>query len=442
MSIKAQPKQQDIKAFAPSGPSFEEILDSSIDLEAAAQSRQQPDPEPEAAAAAQAQSAERQAAAPQPKTVELPNSEDFDPTAAIAIKPAPEATPKKGERADAMREQLKKLAQEREELAKKNAEIEAKFTESSQTKAALEAKIAEREAELNRLRADATVSDPARHPDVIKLSKPWNDEAASFAADMEAVADADSNKVFGLVLNASKELANLTQGTPEYKAALSQIRNSLTDEIGENNLLGALKLVRDGAAKINEIKKVVSDIKSDLPRFQFTQQQKEYEKAKSEYEQIERTLFNPPEDIRQRDPYNQSVIMRAMIDASPEVKEAAERTKAFVRYVLLPPQPIPPDELEGLSDDQRSAKVTQHFDSHRKARAKLDAILAEALLARQLLPSVFKKSSEMETIVKNESRVIRPRVRDEQHAPSGDEPASIKEFKPSNSALDDFKKKS
>lgn len=416
-------KPASIAEFEPDSPDFEDIVSGVAEARAEApEVVVAPPPAPEPIAPA-------------------PGPEDFNIDAPLAQSPeaAPPPGPKKGDK-DKMRQELERLSLEKkkaeEERDARQKLIEERDAQLEERRKVLE----EREKELNDFKSKQFVGDPSKSPEIQAISAPWNASAHEFSSDVEALGGEESAAVFERMKEFSRQLADTQPGSDEYKEAMTQIRSALNPMVGGENLLSGLKLVRDGANRIVQIRQLMSEIQNDLPNHQYRQQAGIYDSAVREYEQIERGIFNPDPTVAQRDPLNHTVVMRAMIDGSPDVGKAAEQCKAFARFVMLPPAPISPDELEDKPENERPQLMAAHYDRHKRAYQKLRSVLPEALLARQILPSIFKRMQEAEAILASERGVLRPRLDGEAPEIEEDGEPDIKKFQPKNQFDDDFQK--
>lgn len=418
----AKPAANPALSFVPESIPFEDIVDGDLPLTTPAP---KVDPAP-----------------PAPPESSVALDGDFDIDKQVGL-PAPEAPPAPAPKPkDKMRQELEKLAAEKkkadEELASRQktlAEREAEYTK-------VQAQLQEREKELNEIKSRSFVGNPAEHPDIRAIADPWNSAATQFADDVEAMGGEAAEPLYEAIKTFSRTLADVEPGTPEYKEAMAKVREEMGPLVGQENLMTGIRMVREGASKILEIRGLMAEIKNDLPTFQYRQQAAAYQSALSDYQEIERGLFNPADDVKLRDPMNHSVVMRAMIDGSEDIAKAAEQCKAFARFVLLPPTPIPPEELAEKPENERAQLMTAHYERYNKATKKLRGVLAEALLARQVVPGLFKRIEELEAMVGGERRIVRPRLSGEAPPPAaGDgEEADIRRFEPSNQELEDFKK--
>lgn len=415
-----------IKEFTPKGKTFEQAV-----------SREQEPVEPQLELEVKP--------APEVKPVDPPKPDDeFDLDAKVGLKAAEkkaEEQPKPPKRVDAIREQLNKVVEERDAERKKTSDAEAERERIRKEHDDFKKSAEERLKELDQIKASAAVGDPSTHPEVRKIADPWNSSAREFSSDMADLTGSDPDKIFSMVLTASKRIADMEPSGDEYKKTMAEIRSELSNELGDGGLLQGMKMVRDGAGAIRQIKGIVSEIKGDLPKFQFRQEVAFYSKAKADYDQIEANLFNPSDATKTADPMNHSVILRAMIDGSEEVKKAAEATKAFTRFAILPPPPIPPEELEGMSETARTQKVTELRNRHAKANNKLREVMAEALLARQLLPSLFQRISDLEDAIGGERKALRAQAKSGEAPQRAEKSVGIEKFEPSNDELEEFRKR-
>lgn len=433
MKVKPAASPQ-ILEFIPSAPSFEEIIDGVAPqgTEAAPQKPREPEVVP--------QKPQEPEVVPQKPVAETQQASEFDIEGRINLdqrQPKPEDKPK-GRANDAMRTQLEKLAGEKKALEEKIAEIEAARETYRREADERSAILKQREQELNELRSTQFVGDPSKHPSIREIADPWNNSAREFADDIEGATGVDSSSLVESITKGASLLAS-AQDEEALKKSLAEVRSGLLEKVGEGGILQAMRLVRSGAEKVREIQGLVAQIRDDLPRFQFEQASKTYQEAKRRYEEVERNLFNPPEDIIQSDPLNQSVVLKAMISGSQEVAAAAERVKAFVKYAVLPPAPIAPDQLDGKTPEERSKMIADHLERHRAANASIQKLLAEALLARQLLPALWKRADDAHQAIGGERRVLRPRPTETRQPAADEGEPDISKFTPQNKQLDEFK---
>lgn len=431
--------------------SFEAIISGIDDPVPPAAANQTPPPAQAKPTATPPPSTEKPAVVP-PKAEDDFSIDPLKPTEKKpdAVPPAnDDETPgKPGRRSnDAIRAELKRIAAEKEEALKSSTELAERVkTYEEDLKKIRE----EREQLAERLKAaeiTQTMGDPQNHPKIREISEPFNQKVKNFAEDYALVAGAESAPVFSAIINASKQFADVSPEDPDAAKKIAAISRGLADQFDDQQTAReAIRLMREGAVKISEIRSTVAEIKNDFPTFQYKQQSEIYNRALAEYSELERTFFDPPTDVEAADPLNVGVILKGMIKSSDEVKNAADSVKNFARMVLLPPPPIPVDDGTGIDDTARNQKLIESQNRHLAAQKKLRSILAEAILARAVLPSVFKQLNDLTEVASGERRVVRPRLNGDQRAAAAatqePETVDIRDFKPVNDKWDEFKKSS
>jgi hypothetical protein len=365
-----------------------------------------------------------------------------DPKAPKEPEAKPEDKGKPGPKpADAMRQQIKSLSEQKDAEAARAAQLEKDQQAAKSEADALRKELEEmrgRQAELDKRSA---IHNPHDHPRVRAISDPINAEIRNFAADASGATGADTEEIFKTIIGSSKMLAD-AKDDDEMKSAMGEIRKSLGQVFDDNaSLMAAMGKVRTGAAKIVEIRNLMAEMQNDLPRFQYEEENAIYTEHAARYAEVEREAFNPPASLMEADPFHPSVVIRSLMDASAEVKDVAQRAQSFAKMVLLPPAPIPPTELAGLDEASRTKRVTEHRNRILSSRAGLEKVLAQALVARSLLPSLYERLSKAEGVLSTERRVIR--AKGDGAPPAKNEEEGIEkpvtQFVPTNPLLDEFK---
>ena len=190
-----------------------------------------------------------------------------------------------------------------------------------------------------------------------------------------------------------------------------------------------MKAVRTGADNRRKVIDIINTAQSDIPNHIYKQQLNIYQADATEFEQEERQIFNPSDDVKQNDPLNQSVILRAMIDGSEEVKKAAQTCLAFAKYATLPVKPLDPNAFEDPAKLQEA--VLGNVKKHNETFKKMRRLLPEAFLARAVLPSLWKVYNdalkELESVRKGNPK---PKIDGEEHVQPDEQARSIKDFNP------------
>ncbi len=383
-----------------------------------------------------------------PVTVVVP-LEDDAPEDIKLFKPS--APPKEGEEPDNLddpaprKKESSKMREEMQKVLKQKAEIEKLAEERNNSLTTLQAELERTKADYEakakeelELKKKIAIGDPYQHPEMREIEAPWLSKRNEIMSEVEMTGQ-DPSKFNSWTFQAITRLkAAGAPGTPEYRQAIAELRQGYLQEFpeAEDYLMPALTLVKDGVSTSRKQDQFVTELNEQLPAVQFRQYQKQYEAAVSEYERDERVAFNPDEDIKMNDPLNTRVILRAMIDGSPEVQKAAEAAKAVVRSVMLPIRPVNPESLNGMDDGKKMEILQQHTARHRDGYLKLRSMMPEAIVALQVLPALFKRLTEAEDKLKLIGKEPSPSLRDEHGQFISREAPDVRDFKPTNPEMD------
>lgn len=369
------------------------------------------------------------AKAPEP----APGDDEFDINAKVTI--GREEPPKPGPgrpKTSAIREQLEAVAAEKKTLEARLAAVEAEKAEAARLREQHEADAKTLREQLAAIQAESSgVTMDMRSPEVRAIADPWNNKAKDFA-DIIGDLGGEKEKVTPALMDAAKAMARLDTSTPEGQESLAEVRESLSAIVGRENMRDAMILAREGAQSIGQINALIEESKRNAPQILSRRHEAVYKQARKGYEEIERNMFNPSQELIEADPFNASVILGSMVKGSPEVATAAERVKEFARFVLLPPPPLTDATID---PEELGAKTAEVRERHTKAFKNVQAVLAEALLARQLLPGLWKRLENAEKVMKTERRIVAPKMNGEgerhHEEDEGEEEADMREFEPS-----------
>lgn len=361
----------------------------------------------------------------------VPETAPEEPSRSTQVKPA------KNEN-NAMRQQLEKLAREKEasdaEVARLKQEYETSGKDLNRTQAELDSIRAEHE----RLTAKVSVGNPMAHPDIRKITEPWNSRIPQLATQLRE----SGVKVQKLDQFLSDRIAQyLDAGDPEGDQFVDKME-ALRDEV--DRFTGGIRrdsdrssaqeklmtLIRDGAQVGHRVRETISAMQANAPMFHYREQLAVYENEAREYESIERDFFTPTEDLRMGDPLHQKVILSAMIEGSEEVKRAAQNAKLFSRIISLPPKPLNPQELEQVDPSKRQEAQLIHLSRHNEAKKKAVKLIPEALVAYAVLPALWNELETLRKRVAGERGAPKPRGGGSQRKDEEEINAPITEFTP------------
>lgn len=360
-------------------------------------------------------------------------------------KPRPGKAEKKDEHVPEIRKQLEKVAAEKkaaeEELQRlrdSHKEYESRYKEVETQRDSLAT-------EYEEFKKKNSIGDPRQIKEVQDIIRPYRASVGSLMQEMEdeGVEDAAHleswlEQAVPAFMRASATDANGARNDETYRAELDRLRNEATEKFGQEFTRHVMKHVRTGAENAFAAAKVVQEVQSNIPVHHYREAQRVYETEATEFEQIERTLFNPPDDIKLNDPLNVSVILRAMIDGSEEVKKVAQNAKLATKLGMLPAKPVDPNSVE---PERLQDVIKTTLSTHQQHYKKIRSILPEALVCRAVLPAMWKRIQELEAAVREGRDVPKPKL-DGQHLDDQREPKeiSVTEFEPENPHLAEFTK--
>lgn len=340
----------------------------------------------------------------------------------------------------AMRSQLQKLAKEKAEYEAKVAEVQKEREAEAQRVKDLEAKYEAQRQEFEALSVRSQIGNPMAHPDVRKLTEPWNAKVPQLATQLResGLKTHQLDKWLG-----DRVHQYLNAGDPESDEFVEKME-SLRDEVDSftSNIRRdsdrhsaqekLMTMIRDGASVGRQVRTAVQEMQANAPLFHYREQLAVYENESKEYENIERDFFNPSEDIRMNDPLNQKVILRAMIEGSEEVKKAAENAKLFSKMASLPARPINPAELEQIEPEKRQEVILRHLGRYNEVKKRAVKLIPEALVAYAVLPALWQELETLRKRVAGERAVPKPGNSSQFEQPDDEGSASITEFVPQN----------
>lgn len=384
-----------IEEFKPSEPvDFEQVMDTRVSLEEPAHNivanpppKPPKDPDP-------VEVVENEGEADIKKFSPIPPDEEHRVT--------PDRKAEKKAENSKIREELKKVAEERAAYEAQVKEYEAKVKEYEDRVTKVSNDFEAKNKEIEELRRQMAVGDPEQHPQMREIEQPWINKRNDVMAEVE-LTGADPKQFNSWTFGAVQHLAKAGEpGTDGYREAVAAIRQDFLRKFPESGdyLMSSMNLVREGVNTLKKRQAFAVELQNNYPTIQFKESMKHYEAALSQYEQDERRVFNPEEDIKMNDPLNQTCILRAMIDGSEEVRKAAEACKAVVKYTMLPPKPVDPASLEGQDDAAKVSILQNHNSKYVGAFTKLRSRAAEYLLAYQVLPALWKELEALRAKVK------------------------------------------
>lgn len=339
----------------------------------------------------------------------------------------PEQKPDRKAETSAIRQQLEKVNAEKKAAETELEKLRSQLSEKENTFKELENRYVESSKEVDAFRSREALGNPFQLPEVKAITGPYNQSINALSEEMQdlGVDTAGFNDWLTKTVQKYSELDPAGEG---YAEEVAKIRSE-AGQFGREFTPQVMKAVRIGADNRRKVIDIINTAQSDIPNHIYKQQFNIWQADATEFEQDERTIFNPPDDMKVNDPLNQSVILRAMIDGSEEVKKAAQTCLAFAKYATLPVKPVDPSAFEDPAKLQEAVvgNVKRHNDTFKKMRR----LLPEAFLARAVLPSLWKVYNdalkELESTRKGNPK---PKIDGVEHVEPNEQSRPIKDFNP------------
>lgn len=374
----------------------------------------------------------------------VPQELDEDPITGRKREPkAPENKPPK-EHTSEIRKQLEKVNAEKKAVEDELQKLRDLQTQHETKYKELETQFQTVGSEYEEFKKKQSIGDPYQLKEVQDIILPFKQSVNSLSLEMQDDGVDNYNKLSSWLeqavprfMRASAVDKDGKRDDDAYRAEFEALRTEAADTFGPDFTRQVMKHVRTGADNAWAAAKAVHEAQSNIPVHHFREAMRIYEAEASEYEQIERSLFDPPEDIKMNDPLNPTVIIRAMMDGSEEVRKVAQNAKLATRLGMLPVKPVDPNsvEAERLQDVIRSTmgNHTQHFK-------KIRSILPEALVARAVLPALWRELETLRAQVKSQRDTPRPKLDGQSQVQPDEEEIDIRKFEPTNPALEEFER--
>lgn len=359
----------------------------------------------------------------EPKDIKLFEPQELSPE--DKVEPVP---PKdKKEPTSAIRKELEKVAADKKAAEAEIERLKQEISQRDNTHKEFETKLVETSKELDSYRSREALGDPFKMPEIQQITTSYNQGLNALAQEMDDMG-VDTAGFHNWMTQAVQNYAKLDPTSDTYKDEVAKIRSEAS-QFGTEFLPHVMKAVRSGAENRKKVIELINTAQSDIPNHIYKQQLGIYQTAVSEFEPEEREIFNPPDDIKQNDPLNQSVILRAMIDGSEEVKKAAQTCLAFTKYVALPVKPVDPTAVDDPA--KLNELATNNVRKHNEHFKKMRKLLPEALLARAVLPSLWKSHQDLLSQLENlRKQTPKPKLNGEHHEEVDEQAIPIREFSP------------
>lgn len=306
---------------------------------------------------------------------------------------------------------------------------------SSQTEAHEKA-ISDMSAKLNESNQRLAYRNPDEHPDVIAITKPWDNELKSFAKEMTLVGG-DGERLKALAPELVRNFNDLDENSADYddrkEKLIGVIEENFPDDKRE-----VIRLFSRGADAFLAANEKIAEIKKGGQNFEVGQANENYDAVIAQYDKLEKGYFNPSKELRETDPLNQKVLLRDLIDSSDLIREKSEKVKAFTRFALTPLALPKESDLRGMDEDASAQFLQKRTAEHNAAKKRMGDMIGEALMSHTMFPVLSRDLAAALKQIEDYKRALpSPNGNDDDQviiADSGEE-TDIKDFKPKRSAL-------
>lgn len=295
------------------------------------------------------------------------------------------------------------------------------------------------EKSLEEARTKLSFKDPSQHPEVQALVKPWDDELNAKSQEI-AINGGDGVK---LKIHAEKWVRQLRDLGDPSSEGFDQRRDEFVAEISDaypDDHKEIITMLSKGSSTLSEAESLMEKIRVNGSEYEATEALKAFDRLRKGYSDIEKSFFNPSDDLRESDPFHSRVILADIIAGDEAAKERSERVKKFVRQAVLPLPPVGNEELRGMDDESATNYLHERMVQKQGVENKLKDMMPEAIMSMMVLPSIWKlamdASSENEEIRKANPKLTGDLEEDEESSKEKEEtPEDIKDFEPGASKL-------
>lgn len=344
----------------------------------------------------------------------------------------------------AIREQLNAVNAQKKEIEDK---LKAEQLEREQLAKVLEderkaRKEIEERVESDSRRAPSNIKD---HPSVREIVAPWENSFHELCEELEdfGVTDAASKQEMVVQMAASYQSAKSMDDKDAASDLLAKIRDAAEREFGQEHAHRVMSIVRDGAKRLVLVRAKIEELQKNYPEVEYKTDLERFQAEVQSYSELDGDAFSPDPTLEKEDPYNPKVVLKNIIASAPEARKYADSAISFARSVMLPPPPINPADLAHLTPEQRREQIKARDSRREESKRHLAKILPEAIVARQLLPSLMERLHRLEGIVAGERQVTRGKPIVDEPAPiedDEDDEDDITKFTPSNPEIEKFER--
>lgn len=321
----------------------------------------------------------------------------------------------------------------REEVKAANGRLEEQRDQFKRQIEGLNGEIGDLKTQLNESSNRLAYRNPDEHPDVQAITDPW-DVALDTAAKEMTLTGGDGEKLKSLAPELVRNFNKLDTADADYDKRKDQIIGMVEENFPDDRK-DVVKLISRGSDILTKANAKIDEVRQQGQDFEVGRATENHDAIIAQYDEMEKTYFNPSNELRAADPLNQKVLLRDLIDSDDKIKDKSEKIKGFVRFAMTPLALPRQSELDGMDEDQAAHLMQRRTGEHIAAKRKLGKMMAEALLSHAMFPVLSRDLAEATEALKNfKSNRPKPggndeelKVGDEDETPP-DGPADITTF--------------
>lgn len=299
------------------------------------------------------------------------------------------------------RKQAKEKGREAKRLAQENAELKLERDRLAQEKE----EAAKRLAEIEAVRVK-----PTEHPDFVALQGEVLSDVNASARRLRGEAKVLFPKNFGVLMDAYLE-STVAENVIEADAKLHSLiidrlklseipADEMTDEEREEfrpTIERVVDVMERNLGKTKALQDLHDKLQSRAKNGHLTASVREYENQANDFKPILDAIGELPDEVVETDPHSIEAVVTKMTRESPEAAKRLASAKRDVLEVIIGPKPLSQadiDRLEANGTDIKSFLVERQ-KAHREKQKRLIGMFAQALVTRPLFKQIHAEWSTL-----------------------------------------------
>lgn len=226
--------------------------------------------------------------------------------------------------------------------------------------------------------------NPDEHPDVQAITGPWDEDLNTTAKEM-TLTGSDGERLKSLIPELVRNFNSLDESASDYNDRKDQIIDMVAENFPDDRK-DVIKLISRGSDALTKANAKINEVRQNGRDFEVGQANANHEEIMTQFNALEKTHFNPSDELRQADPLNPKVLLRDLIDSDDRIKQKSEKIKNFVRFAMTPLALPKEAELQGMDEDQANHLMQRRTGEHLAAKRRLGKMMVEALMSHAMFP--------------------------------------------------------